>query len=273
MYSFLSVVAIILSIISSSAVMASDQVIRVGGSGTGTGVMRHLAEAFEKRNPGIRIAIAPSLGSSGGIKALIGGSLDIALSARALKDDEKSSGAVSVFSGRTPFVFMVNRGVAINAVAAKDLEAFYGMKRTTWEDGSPVRLILRPEGDSDTKLIQAISPELSNIMKTTLSRPGMFVAMTDQDSDKAIVRTPGSLGATTLAQFLSDRLEGKMLVYGGVKPSLKAMKSGLYPLVKPQMVLAIPAKLTPAQKKFVTFLSSSQAGAIWEKYGIQPDGK
>lgn len=252
---------------------AAETVIRVGGSGTGTGVMKHLAAEFEKINPGIKISIAPSLGSSGGIKALLGGSLDIAMSARQLSDAEKGSGALPVFSGRSPFVFMVNKKVTRSGISTKELEAYYGMRQTTWGDGSPVRLILRPEGDSDTKLIQAMSPELTQSLKNAISRHEMYVALTDQDSDKAIVSTPGALGATTLAQFLSDKLDGKLLAFNGVKPSLKTVKDGSYPLIKAQMVIMIPAKATPAVKKFISYITSPKAAGLWEKYGILPDGK
>lgn len=256
-----------------SQAMAAGSVIRVGGSGTSTGVMKHLAAEFEKRNPGIKITMAPSLGSSGGIKALMGGSLDIALSARPLKDDEKTTGATAVFSGRSPFAFMVNSRVPQSGVTTKELESIYGMQKQTWQDGSAIRLILRPEGDSDTKIVQAISPGLSQAYKNVLSQPGMQIALTDQDSDKAIVRTSGAIGGTTLAQHLSDKLDGKLLTFNGVKPSLKSLKDGSYPLFKKQIVFVIPSKSNPAITKFINFINSPQAARIWEKYGVHPDGR
>lgn len=256
-----------------SPALAADSVIRVGGSGTCTGVMKHLASEFEKRNPGVRITMAPSLGSSGGIKALLGGSLDIALSARPLKDNEKTTGAATVFSGRSPFAFMVNKNVPLTGVTTKELESIYGLQKQSWQDGSAIRLILRPDGDSDTKIVQAISPELSQAYKSALSQPGMQIALTDQDSDKSIVRTPGAIGGTTLAQHLTDKLDGKLLAFNSFKPTLKGLKEGSYPLYKKQIVIVIPSKTNPATTKFISFINSQQAARIWEKYGVHPDGR
>lgn len=252
---------------------AADTIIRVGGSGTGTGIIKQLAGEFEKRNPGIKIAMAPSLGSSGGIKALLGGSLDIAMSARPLKDNEKSSGAATVFSGRTPFAFMVNRSVAKTGISTGELVAIYGLRQQNWPDGTPIRLILRPEGDSDTKLIQTISPDFSQALKTAISQPGMHIALTDQDSDKAIVRTQGALGGTTIAQFKCDKLNGTLLALNGVKPTVRNLKDGSYPLAKKQMVIVIPARSNPSIKKFISYITSPRAIRIWEKSGVIPDDK
>ena len=49
------------------------ETVKIGGTGFALGVMKMLAESFEKQYPGVKIQVFPSLGSSGGIKAVLQG--------------------------------------------------------------------------------------------------------------------------------------------------------------------------------------------------------
>jgi len=77
--------------------------------------MAQVAAAFQKRNPHMHIAFSPSLGSTGGIKAVLAGALDLGLSARPLTAEELQQGAVAVEYGRTPLILVTSyKGAAIN---------------------------------------------------------------------------------------------------------------------------------------------------------------
>ncbi len=259
--------------LSCPAILAAETIVRVGGSGTGSGMVRVLATQFEKEHPDIKVQVMSSLGSSGGLKALNSGALDIALSARPLKEEEKKEGAKVVFSSRTPFVFMVNKNVALANITGKELVALYNGTQLKWPNGSQVRLVLRPAGDINTKLLQAISPELNGAVQMALQRPDMLNALTDQESDELVVRTSGAIGATTLAQYQYDRLAGKLLSFNGVKPTLENLRSNRYPLAKQLLIVVIPGKTTPAMRQFVDFLKSARAKKILASGGIIPDEK
>jgi phosphate transport system substrate-binding protein len=56
-----------------------EKKIRIGGTGTARAAMKLLGQQFRKKHPDITIIVLPSLGSSGGIKAL-SGKLDVTLS-------------------------------------------------------------------------------------------------------------------------------------------------------------------------------------------------
>lgn len=66
--------------------------LRIGGSGAALGTMRLLADAFSVKNPEVRITVAPSLGSGGGIKALAGGAIDLAVTSRPMDESERKLG-------------------------------------------------------------------------------------------------------------------------------------------------------------------------------------
>ena len=63
----------------SSTAAAQAQELKVGGTGAALGTMQLLVQAYAKADPDARITVLPSMGSGGGIKALLGGAIQIGL--------------------------------------------------------------------------------------------------------------------------------------------------------------------------------------------------
>ena len=80
------------AIAASFSTHALADAIRIGGTGAAIGTIHLLAEAFKHAHPEHTVKILPSLGTSGGLKALQAGALDIALAARDVNAEEKSAG-------------------------------------------------------------------------------------------------------------------------------------------------------------------------------------
>lgn len=251
------------------ALATAETVIKIGGSGGALGSMKRLAEAFMRSHPGVKIQVLSSLGSSGGIKALMAGVLDLAVSGRPLKDDEKAKGGTEIQYARTPLVFVVHSKVAGSAVTTHELEQIYGGQMPDWPDGSRIRLVIRPEGDSDTQLLRGISPAMDQAVKSAIGKAGMNFAVTDQDSIDMVTKVPGSLGAATLSQIMTERPPVKVLAYNGVKPVVKAMAKGRYPLSKPLYLITMN-KSAAAAREFAAFVRSPAGKRILANSGNQP---
>jgi len=249
------------------ALAGTQEIVRVGGVGSALGVMKIIGSAFEAANPGIRVQVVPSLGSSGGIKALFEGALDLALSGRPLKEEEKARGALSQELVRTPFIFVTHLGVAKDAVTTREVEQIYAGELTAWPDGSRIRLILRPTRESDSLILLAISPALEQAHRAAVNREGMIIAITDQENVERLARIPGSFGQTTLTQLMSEKLDLKVLAYNGVKPSVKALASGEYKLAKIIFLVTRNGTTSPAAQKFVQFLHTGKARKLLAEAG------
>lgn len=237
------------------ATASTETVVRIGGTGSALGAMKQLAEAYEKSHPGIRIRILPSLGSTAGIKAALGGGIDLALASRSLLESERLQGAVEVEYARSPFVFITNAKVIKKDVTIRELESIYTNPAASWPDGSRIRLILRPETDIDTKLVRSLSPGMEQAVKAALGRPGMIMAITDQEATNAVIRTPGALGWGTLTEINSENRPVNLLSFNGVKPSIKASADSSYPLVK-VFYLVTTAKTPAKARQFAEFVRS-----------------
>lgn len=258
--------AVLLAVGALPATAPAEIVIRIGGTGSAMGTMKQLAEVYEKSHPGIRIRILPSLGSTAGIKAALGGGIDLGLASRPLMEVERQQAAVEVEYARSPLVFVTNTKVNKKDVTTRELEGFYNNPAASWPDGGRIRLILRPETDIDTKLVRGLSPGMEQAVKAALSRSGMILAITDQEAVDAVARTPGALGWSTLSEIISENRPVNILSFNGVQPSAKTIADSSYPLVKSFYLVTTP-KTPAAARQFAKFVRSPAAGRILTKSG------
>jgi phosphate transport system substrate-binding protein len=252
----------------SGTLSAADRVhtITIGGTGSALGGIRDVAHVFQKRHPDIVVKILPSLGSTGGIKAVLAGALSIALSARPLNSREKLAGASAVEYARTPFVFVRTAAAPERGLTLQEVVSIYAGELHAWPDHTPIRLIIRPEADADMELLKEISPEMEKAVEKALSREGMLVAMTDQENVDLLAKVKGAFGTSTLAQIISERRSLHALPLDGVEPSLAALAKGAYPYSKSFFAVTGP-RSSPEARLFIEFLFSSEGKAILAKSG------
>jgi len=139
-------------------------------------------------------------------------------------------------------------------------------KTTAWPDGGRLRLILRPESDSDTDVLKRISPALAQAIKNALSREGMKIAITDVESADAIETIQGALGTSTLALLISEKRPLKALSLDGVMPSPKTIANGSYPHFK-SIYVVTGAKPSEPTEEFMAFLRSISGREILAQMG------
>jgi phosphate transport system substrate-binding protein len=249
-----------------SRLLAADA-IRINGCGTGLDMMKPLTEAYAKVSRGVSFKMEKPLGSSGAIKALQAGILDLAVSCRPVKPEETTRGAKFIPYGKTPLVIVTDKRVPLKNVTVRELEDIYAGRTTKWPNGETVRIILRPNEETDTKILKGLSPGMAEAVDSAHRRPGMMIAVTDPESSEAVSRTIGSIGASTLTGVLIDRLPKNMLSLNGVVPSLKTLADGTYPLAK-EIGFVTAGELPSAASKFLQFVYSRKGRAIAEQSGV-----
>ena len=103
--------------VTASGVLAADYqgTLKIGGTGAAVGTITQVAAAFQKKHPDVRFVFPPSLGSSGGIKAVIAGALDVGLNSRPLTEAERGHGLVVAEYARTPLLLVTShKGAEVN---------------------------------------------------------------------------------------------------------------------------------------------------------------
>lgn len=240
--------------------------IKIGGTGGAMGAMKELAVAFQKKHPEAEFVFVPHLGTRGGIKAVMEGAIDIGLAGRPLNPDERSAGLKEVEYSRSPFVLVVSKDSAVTNVTLDQVVNIYLGKMKTWPDGTPVRLILRPEGDVDTIMLKGMSANMQEAVKKAQLKEGLTTALTDQDCATAIEKTKGAFGPSTLTQIISEKRSLKALALNGVTPGTKAIADGTYPYFKAFHMITGP-KSSPAVRAFIEFLKSREGGSVLARTG------
>lgn len=232
------------------------EVLRIGGTGAALGTFRALSAEFAKVHPGFRAEIPASLGSGGGVRALKDGQLDLALSARPLKGKERDEHIALLEYGRTPFVFAVAEASPIRSLRLDEVVAIYAGQLTRWPDGSRIRIVTRPQNDSNTVILRSLAPGMAKAMDKAFDRQGMILADTDQENATLIETLPGAFGACTLAQIRSERRKLRALALDGVSPSPETLADGQYPYGQ-SLYLVATEPAPPLAAAFVDFVFTS----------------
>jgi phosphate transport system substrate-binding protein len=265
--------ALQLSVAAGVVLAADDQgTLRIGGTGAALETIAQVAAAYQKKHPAVRFVFPPSLGSTGGIKAVIAGTLDVGLNSRPLTEAERRHGLVVVEYAGTPLLLVTSHQAAGVNFTLKQVASLYAGDITSFPDGTPIRLIMRPEVEIDLHLIRGLSPEMDQAVQKAQSREGMIVAVNDQDNGEILERIRGAIGWMTLAQLMSEGRQITPLPLDNIMPSQANFASGIYPLFR-SFSAVIGAQPTPMAKSFIEFLTSAEGQEILLKNGHVVDAK
>jgi phosphate transport system substrate-binding protein len=258
-------------LIASTALLCAGEVtaaeaIKIGGTGNALGTMRLLGDAFGKQNPDTKVTVLPSVGTSGAIKAVPKGAIDIGLSSRPLTEEERKLGAIAVEYARTPLVFAVATKTQVRTLTLDQVADIYNGKMVNWPDGSQIRPVLRQAGDDNTRQVKLMSPALDKALSAAEQRPGMPFATTDQEAADKTESIPGALGVTTLSLINSENRPLRALTLNNVEPTAGNGASGTYPHVKRLYLITQNNQSAPV-KRFIAFLQSSAGREILNRAG------
>lgn len=235
--------------------MAAADTLKIGGTGSATGMLRQVGAQFTAASE-VKVEVVPSLGSSGALSALGDGVLDMAFSARPLKEKESGKGLRQIAVLRTAYVIATSYRNP-NGLKVADLPRIFTSEKPAWDDGTPIRIILRPRSESDTALLGQLFAGMDEAIEAARKRAEIPVAATDQDNVSLAERTPGALIGTTLTQLKTENRSLHIIPLDGREPTLANVESGAYPFVKKFYVFVSPNS-SPGAKKFAEFLRSPQ---------------
>jgi phosphate transport system substrate-binding protein len=253
--------------------LAGDAV-RINGSGSGLEMMKPLIAGYGNSFRDVSFVMEKPLGSSGAVKALLAGAIDIAVTSKPLKPEEAAGGAKLRRFGKTPLAFVTGKNVPVKNISVTELEDIYSGKTTKWPNGESIRVILRPNEDIDTYILKGLSPGMAASIAIAQRRQGMIIAVTDPESNEMVSKTTGGIGASGLTGVLVGKIPLSVLTLHGVKPSRRTLADGTYPLAK-DINIVTTGSLPPAAARFLDFVYSPRGRAIAEKAGvlITADGK
>lgn len=242
--------------------------VKICGSGDNQQLLRELAQAYEENNPGHRVMVPDSIGSSGGVKATAGGQCDIGRLARPLRLKEKDYDLTYKVFARSPVVFMVSGNLKrITNITAQQVIAIFAGKMRSWQDmGGPATKIYianREKGDSSRTVIEKQLIDFALIDKPV----GKTIYSTPETID-IVARHDNTIAYGPLSAAIK-RPAINVLGYEGTRPTVATISAGRYPLYS-DFGLVWRANIRAEALDFIRFLDTDEAREIIGGYGAVP---
>lgn len=255
-----------------TAPSVAAETLRVAGTGSSAPLMTKLFTAFRRQVPAAELlqASSPPLGTGGALRALAAGGIDIALIGRPLAQNEVAAFGRSFPLASTPFVLATQGGRRASGFSRDELAAVYEGRLRHWDDGKPIRLVLRASMESDTRVLKSFSPAVAAAVDAAALRPGMAQGQDDLSTVDLLRQVPGSLGPTSLGLLRTLDLRLDMLPLDGIAPTLENLKSGRYPWRK-TLTVVLPARPSALAERFAAFLAGTEAAEVLRQHDYLPE--
>ena len=241
--------------------------VNTAGSTSMKDVMAVLTEVFEKENPGVTINYTGS-GSGAGIEGATSGTCDIGLSSRALKDEEKESGAVENIVALDGVAIVVNPANGVENLTVEQIAKIFTGEITNWSEvggaDGEIAVFGREAGSGTRGAFEEIVG-----VEDTCKYTNEYSSTGDVIGN--VASNPNAIGYASLSA-VNDTV--KAVKVNGVAPSEDTVKDGSYEIQRPfVMVTKEGAELSEATQAFLDFAMSADAADIIAAAGaVSPKG-
>lgn len=230
--------------------------VNTDGSTSMESVVKALAEAFMEQNPDVTVNYSGT-GSGTGIQAAIDGTVDLGLASRALKDEEKSNGAVENIVALDGVAVVVNPENGVTDLTVEQIAQIFTGEITNWSElgGADAEIaVFGREAGSGTRgaFEEIVGVEDACKYTNEYSSTGDVIGN--------VASNPNGIGYASLSA-VDDTV--KAVAVNGVTPSEDTVKDGSYEIQRPfVMVTKEGTQLSEAAQAFLDFAMSADAAEI-----------
>ncbi|MBM4344777.1 MAG: substrate-binding domain-containing protein [Deltaproteobacteria bacterium] len=211
----------------------------LAGSGSNVALTRELVSVCTPEGAATP-TVADSIGSTGGVRALIDGAIDAALISRPLHPDERRHGLEVIAYARVPVVVAAHPDVPPVQWQPADLVAVYAGRHPTWPDGQPLVVLQREPGDSGHLAVARALPEFARVDDDNAQRRRWRTVYHDAALLQAVARAPGALGLSDLATIRLQGANVAVPALAGQSPGAAALAARRWPFYKDLSVVLAP---------------------------------
>ena len=247
----------------SSTAAALSGNVATGGSTSMKNVIAALTEGFAEVEPGVTVSYDPT-GSGAGITGATDKTLDIGLSSRALKDDEKADveGTTIALDG---IAIIVNKDSKVEDLTVDQLKQMFTGEITNWSEvggGDGEIVLIGREAGSGTRdgFESIVDVKDSCKYAQELTATGAVIS--------AVEANPLAIGYASLSA-VGDTV--KMVTVGGVECSEETVKDGSYEVQRPFVFVTNKSvTLSEQAQAFFDFATSADAADLIRTAGAVP---
>ena len=248
---------------SASSTAALSGNVATGGSTSMKNVIAALTEGFAEIEPDVTVSYDPT-GSGAGITGATDKTLDIGLSSRALKDDEKNDvdGTVIALDG---IAIIVNKASKVEDLTVDQLKQMFTGEITNWSevggDDGEIVLVGREAGSGTRDGFESIVDVKDSCKYAQeLTATGAVIS--------AVEANPLAIGYASLSA-VGETV--KMVTVGGVACSEETVKDGSYEVQRPFVFVTNKSvTLSEQAQAFFDFATSADAADLIRTAGAVP---
>ena len=237
--------------------------VATGGSTSMKNVIAALTEGFAEIEPDVTVSYDPT-GSGAGITGATDKTLDIGLSSRALKDDEKNDvdGTTVALDG---IAIIVNKSSKVEDLTVDQLKQMFTGEITNWSevggDDGEIVLVGREAGSGTRDGFESIVDVKDSCKYAQeLTATGAVIS--------AVEANPLAIGYASLSA-VGDTV--KMVTVGGVECSEETVKDGSYEVQRPFVFVTNKSvTLSEQAQAFFDFATSADAADLIRTAGAVP---
>ncbi len=266
---FVLTIVTVATLVYPTHLLASDKLLIDGSTGVKP-LIAALANQYAEAADNPKVVIGEGLRPNDRIQALLDGNIDIAMASHGIDAERLYRQGLKVHKiAITAVVLGANSSVEVSNISNQQLCDIYAGQLTDWRQlgGQSLALIplIRPFDEVDTEVINMQIPCFNKAMVPS------HVAVYEKSGQmaKAIAKTPGAIGMTTLVRVAQSKGKIRALALNGVLPAARNLASGNYPLVR-NMYLITAQQPTDMVTAFITFVRSPIGDKIVRQNNAAP---
>jgi phosphate transport system substrate-binding protein len=233
--------------------------ITIAGSTSVMPFTEKLAEYFMLDNPNYVIDVQGG-GSTAGVQACLNRTVDIGMSSRHLKDNEKSLTDITICNDGIAIV--VHPKNPLNDLTIDQIRNIFNGRIKNWKElgwiDRKIDAVSREEGSGTRSSFEEL------IMKKVEIDDGIMVQDSNGSVKEVVATDPYALGYISMG-LVDERVKG--LSVDGVTPTPENLKSGRYKIVRPFLFL-INGEAGEKVQTFIDFVLSNEGQTILKKEGL-----
>lgn len=246
---------------SASRAIYEKHVVNIAGSTSVMPFTEKLAEHFMMEKPTFIINVQ-SGGSTAGIHACMTKTVGIGMSSRDLKDDEKALNEITIcLDGIALIVHPDNPVKSLKLSQVRDIFSgkIKSWRQLGWLDRS-IDAVTREEGSGTRGAFEEL------VMNKNEIDDGIMVQDSNGSVKEVVATDPYAMGYVSLG-MVDERVAAVSV--DGVKPTVKAIKSKRYKIVRPFLFLTLGTPTGDAMT-FINYVLSKGGQELLKKEGLIP---
>ncbi|WP_293141650.1 substrate-binding domain-containing protein [Okeania sp. SIO3I5] len=229
--------------------------IKIGGSSEGYPIMEILADAYE--NNSIEFTFMPSSQSSGGIRGVKDGLINIGVISQQLTTAETPENLKYIPIVKNFLVLITNENVkGVSNLSTEQIQGIYNGTISNWKDlgGPDAKIILLDIAEDETEkqiLRENILGENLQVISTAI------IFQEDDEVLEAVATTPYSIGVMPNSEELKEFAVNLLSINNAI-PNKVNVQNGKYKISQ-TIGIVFSAESTSVTEEFIDFIVSQEA--------------